>query len=70
MQLGDTLHPVEQHPVVADQQQRTLEVVEHVVELGAGIGVEVVGRLVEQQHIGPLQQFGGQAERDHLTAAQ
>ncbi len=69
-QLGDAVHPVQQHAVVADQQQRTLVVVEHAVELGAGIGVEVVGRFVEQQHVGPLEQFGGQPDRNDLAAAQ
>lgn len=36
----------------------------------AGVEVEVVGRFVEQQDVGPLQQLGGQAQRYDLTAAQ
>ena len=36
----------------------------------ARVEVEVVGRLVEQQDVGPLEQLRGQAERDDLAAAE
>ena len=70
VEFGDAVHPVEQRPVVADQQQAAVPVLEHVVELVAGVEVEVVGRLVEQQDVGPLQQLRRQAERDDLAAAE
>ena len=55
---------------MADQQQASGEVVERAVELVPRIDVEVVGRFVEQQYVGPLQQLRGQPERDDLTAGQ
>ncbi len=69
-QFGDALHAVEQLPVVADQQQAAVVVGEYVVESAPGVRVEVVGGLVEQEHVGPLQQLGGEPEGDDLTAAE
>ncbi len=48
MQLRYAVHPVEQHPVVTDQQQASGEVVKRVIQLVPRVDVEVVGRLVEQ----------------------
>ncbi len=70
VQLGDPVRPVEQLAVVADQQQTAVEVVQRVVEPVPGVAVEVVGGLVEQQHVGAPQQLGGQAQRDDLAAAE
>ena len=70
IQLGDAVHPVEQHAVVADQQQASRVVVERVVEPVPRVDVEVVGRLVEQQHVGSLQQLRGQPERHHFATGQ
>ena len=70
MQLGDAVHPVEQHAVVADHQQGAAEVVERVVQAEPGVDVEVVGRLVEQQHVGTPEQLGGQTDGDHLAAGE
>ena len=66
IQLGDAVHPVEQHAVVADQQQASRIVVQHVVEPVPRVEVEVVGRLVEQQDVGPLQQLRGQTRATRL----
>ena len=52
MQLGDAVHPVEQHPVVTDHEERSGESVESPVQTATGVDVEVVGRLVEQQDVG------------------
>ncbi len=48
MQLRYAVHPVEQHPVVTDQQQASGEVIKRVVQLVPRVDVEVVGRFVEQ----------------------
>ncbi len=48
MQLRYAVHPVEQHPVVTDQQQASGEVIKRVIQLVPRVDVEVVGRLVEQ----------------------
>jgi hypothetical protein len=69
-QLGDAVHPVEQRAVVADHERHAAPPVEHLVQAVARVGVEVVGGLVEQQHVGLLQQLGGQPERDDLAAAE
>ena len=55
---------------MADQQQGSAEIVERRVERMPGVGVEVVGRLVEQQHIGPLEELRRQAEGDDLAPGQ
>ncbi len=70
VELGDLVHAVEQRPVVADHQQATAPAFEHRVEPVPGVEVEVVGRLVEQQHVGPLQQLRRQPQRDDLPAAE
>lgn len=69
-EFGDALHPVEQRPVVADQQEAAVPVLQYVVEPVAGVEVEVVCRFVEQQYVGPFQQLGRETERDDLAAAE
>ena len=39
-------------PVVTDHDQRAGPAVEQVLELGQRLDVQIVGRLVEQQHVG------------------
>jgi hypothetical protein len=51
IQLGDAVHPVQQHAIVADQHQTSRIVIQRVVEAMPRIRVEVVGRLVEQQDL-------------------
>ena len=70
MQLRYAVHPVEQHPVVTDQQQASGEVIERVIQPVPRIDVEVVGRLVEQEHVGLFEQLRSQPERDDLAAGQ
>lgn len=69
-EFGDAFHTVEQRAVVADQKQTAVEVRQDVVQLVPGLQVEVVGGLVEQEHVGALEQLGGEAERDDLAAAE
>ena len=47
--VGD---PLDQVPVVAGHDHRAGPGVEQVLQRGQGVGVQVVGRLVEQQHVG------------------
>ena len=47
--VGD---PLEQVAVVGDDEQRAGPAVEHVLERGQGLDVEVVGGLVEDEHVG------------------
>ena len=61
-------HPVQQMAVVADQEQGARITQQIVLEPEAGLEVEMVGRLVEQQQVGLGEQHGG--ERDpHPPAA-
>ena len=46
--VGDALDQV---PVVGDDEQRAGEGVEQVLDRGEHVGVEVVGRLVEDEHV-------------------
>jgi chloramphenicol 3-O-phosphotransferase len=45
-------HVVEEGPVVADQEQRARVVLQQLLEQFQRLDVEVVGRLVEHQHVG------------------
>ncbi len=53
---------------MADQHEAARVALEEVAEPGDRRHVEVVGRLVEQQHVGPLEQEPGE-HRAHLPAA-
>ena len=63
-------HPLEQVPVVRDDDQRARPAVEQVLERGEGVGVEVVGRLVEQQHVGLADEQPQQLQPPALAAGQ
>ena len=65
--VGD---PLEEVAVVGDHDQRAGPAVEEVLEHGQGLDVEVVGRLVEQQHVGLGQQQPQQLEPPPLAAGQ
>ena len=55
--LGDAPHgPVEERPVVRDDDDRTREAFDERLELSQPVGVEVVRRLVEQEQVGLGQQ--------------
>ena len=53
-------HPVEEVAVVADQQDRTLIVGQHLLQQVERFEIEVIGRLVEHQQIRGLGQFARQ----------
>jgi len=53
---------------VRDGQDRTDEVVQGVPESSGGGDVEVVGRLVEQQEVGPREAQQGQLQARALAA--
>ncbi len=59
---------VEELAVVADQDERAVVALEEVAEPRHRRQVEVVGRLIEQEHVGPLEQQRRQ-HRAHLPAA-
>ena len=65
---GDRL--VEQFEVVADHQQRALVLAQESEQPGLGVDVEVVGRLVETQHVGAGEQDAGQLDPAALAARQ
>lgn len=62
IELGDVVHPVEESPVVADQQQTSPPLLQHCVEPVPRVQVEVVGGFVEQQYVGAFEELGCQAE--------
>ena len=68
--LGDLIHLAEQLAVVADDHHHPGPGRYRVVEAPARVQVEVVGRLVEQQHGGAPQEQRGQADQDRLAAGQ
>ena len=61
---------LEEGPVVAHHDQGAGPVVEEVLEGPQRVEVEVVGRLVEQQHVGPLGQDEQQLQPAPLAAGQ
>ena len=65
---GDRL--VEQIEVVADHQQRAAVGAQELHQPHLGVDVEVVGRLVEQQHVAAGEQDAGQLDAPPLAAAQ
>ena len=64
------VHAVQQRAVVADHQQAAGESLHQLVEPPAGVEVEVVGGLVEQQDVRLSQQLRRQSEGDDLAAAE
>ncbi len=69
-QVGDLVDPVQQLAVVADHDQHTRPGLDGRVQPLAGVHVEVVGRLVQEQHVGPVQQQRGQPQQHRLAARQ
>jgi hypothetical protein len=61
---------VEEPAVVADHEGVAGELQQRVFERAQGLDVEVVGRLVEQQHVAALQQGLGQVQAAALAAGQ
>ena len=61
---------VEQRAVVGDEQQRAREGLQRVLERLAGLEVEVVRRLVEDQHVGAGLDEDGQRQAPALAAAE
>jgi hypothetical protein len=62
-------HRAQQRPVVADQHHRALELVQGHASASRVDQVEVVGRLVEQQQVGPLPDDHAQHQARLLAAA-
>jgi hypothetical protein len=60
----------QERPVVADQHHRPLLAGQEPLQAGQAVEVEVVGRLVQQQHVEAGEQDGGQAGPDPLAARQ
>ncbi len=67
-EIGDLVDEVQQFPVVTDDDHHTRPGLDGRVQPPARVQVEVVGRLVQQQHIGPAQQQRGQSQQDRLAA--
>ena len=70
IEFGDAVRQVQQLAVVAHQQQTADPILEDRIQLPTGGQVEVVGRFVEQQHIGTAEQLSRQSERDNLSATE
>ena len=62
--------PVEEHAVVADDDAAAGEILERFLERRQRLGVEIVGRLVEQQDIGARLQHLGEMHAVALAARQ
>ena len=61
---------VEEVAIVGDRDDRALVLGEVALEPGDGLGVEVVGRLVEQQQVGRAQQQAAQRDAAALAAGE
>ena len=62
--------PLEEVAVVADHEQRARPAVEQVLQRGQRVDVQVVGRLVEQQHVRLVHQQPQQLQPPPLAAGQ
>ena len=69
-QLGDGVDVVEQLPVVADHHQRALPTGDDVEQSSPGAPIEVVGRLIEEEHVRLGQQPTGEAQQDALASGE
>ena len=69
-QVADPVHALEQLAVVADHEHRPAPGVDDVVQALPRAGVEVVGRLVEEQHVRPVQQQPREPQLDDLAAGE
>ncbi len=65
--VGD---PLDEVPVVRDDDQGAGPGVEQILERGEHVGVQVVGRLVEDQHVGLVQQDQQQLQPPALAAGE
>ena len=63
-------HVVEEVAIVGDGDDGARVLVEEALQPGHGLGVEVVGRLVEQQHVRLRQQQAAQRDAAALAAGQ
>ena len=52
--IGDVTHPFQEVPVVGDDEQRARPLVKVVLDHAQGVDVQIIGRLVQEQHIGLL----------------
>ncbi len=63
-------HPLHQVTVVADHDERARPAVEQVFQPGERVDVQVVGRLVQQQHVGLGHQEPGELQPPPLAAGE
>jgi len=63
-------HVVEEVPVVGDRDDRALILLEVVLQPGHGLGVQVVGRFVEEQDVGFLEEEPAQGHPALLAAGE
>ncbi len=71
VELEDPLgHVVEEVPIVGDGDHGAGVLLQEPLEPGDRLGVEVVGRLVEQQQVGPREQQPAQRDPAPLAARQ
>ena len=68
--VGDVGDPFEEVPVVRDDDQRAGPAVEVVLDDGQRVDVQVVGRLVEQQHVRFVEQQPQELQAATLPAGQ
>ena len=68
--IGDVGDPFEEVPVVGDDDQRARPAVQVVLDHGQRVDVEVVGRLVEQQHVRLVEQQPQELQPAPLAAGQ
>ena len=61
---------VEEPPIVADHHRAAREREQRVLERAHGVDVEVVGRLVEQQHVAALGEHLGEVDAVALTTGE
>lgn len=67
-QIGDLIDALQEFTVVTDHDHHTGPGVDRRVKPLPGVPVEVVGRLVQQQHVRPAQQQRGEPQQDGLAA--
>ena len=67
LMIGDAFH---QEAVVRDQKQRARPCVQQLLDSGQHVGVHVVARLVQDEHVGFVQQDEHKGQTALLTAGQ
>ena len=63
-------HRLEEDPVVADEEHRGVEPGEILLQPASGLEIEVIGRLVQQKHVGRAHQLLHQPQPAALASAQ